>query len=157
MWKQFLADLRGEPLDTINCFRDKPVLAVESHMRHLGHFKSVTRTGSGTTVDIIVTPITGHCIQLTDLIVTSDKVQSATITLRFYDGTNTETIFGAEVSDAPCNIAIPFVGTWKGWTDARIELVTVNAVTVTVACGYLHLGKNHALDYARWSALRDAI
>jgi hypothetical protein len=101
-----------------------------------------------------VTPSTGHCIQLTDLIVTSDKVNGATITLRFYDGTNTVNIFVADVTDAPCNVAIPFQGTWRGWEDARIELVTVGAVATTVACGYMHLGKDHVLKYDKWNALR---
>lgn len=115
-----------------------------------GTFKSETRSAAGTS--IITEPDPGHSIILTDLIISSDRVNAATFTVRFTDGTNTVNIFSGDVTDAPINLASPLSGRWQGWKDARVELVTVGLVTVTVSCGYYKV--DTGLDYAEWDSLR---
>ena len=127
-------------------------MGITTHGAQEGHFKAVTRSSAGTST--IVEPTGNNGIVLTDLIITSDKVQSATLTVSFTDGTNTITIAGADVTDAPCNIAIPFAGLWEGWQGAQIDLVTVGNVTTTVAIGYYHITADYAKPYAEWNALR---
>lgn len=118
-----------------------------------GHFKSVYRGSAGTTT---ITEGDGEedAIVLTDLIMTTDKVNAATATVRFTDGTNTVNLMAAQVTDAPCNITIPFRGHWQGWRAARLELVTVGVVKCTVSCGYYKIPKDKALSYNDWDSRR---
>ena len=127
-------------------------LIVKQPEKIVGVFKSVTRSATGTT--IITEPKENHAINLTDLIISTDKVQAATVTIQFTDDTNTIIIFSTDVSDAPANIAIPFAGKWRGWKNARLELVTVNAVTATAALGYYHVDPEFSLSFEEWDAIR---
>jgi hypothetical protein len=115
------------------------------------HFKSATRTGAGTT--IIVQPRSGEAIALTDFIISGEK-KAGTLTLQFTDGTNTINIAVIPLVDAPANFAIPFVGRWMGWRDARISMITDVVANVTVSCGYVRVPSEHTLSYAEWDALR---
>ena len=115
-------------------------------------FKSATRAALGTS--IVVQPTSGESIVLTDLIVTSEKVATATVTVRFTDGTNTINIFVASINDSPVNMGIPFAGKWQGWRDARIELVTSHNSDTTVSCGYYKVPSAYTMDFADWDALR---
>lgn len=127
-------------------------LLVETYNRLNGTFKAATRSSAGTT--IIVEPDDEASIQLTDLILTTDKVALADVTVRFTDGTNTIDIITADVADAPVNLAIAFAGRWAGWKDARVEMVTVAAVTATVAIGYIKVPQSLTIAYDTWDALR---
>ena len=127
-------------------------LIVKQPEKIVGVFKSVTRSVAGTT--IITEPKENQAINLTDLIISTDRVQAATVTVQFTDGTNTIVIFSTNVSDAPANIAIPFAGKWRGWENARLELVTVNAVTAIVALGYYHVDSEFSLTFEEWDSIR---
>lgn len=139
-------------LHTLDGWEDSPVLVTTNYQSMQGSFKSVSRTTAGTT--ILTQPIGEGTIILTDLIVTTDKVNGASVTIQFTDGTNTVVIMLAQVTDAPCNIAIPFTGHWQGWRSARLEVVTVGTVKATVACGYFKLPKSKALEFSDWDARR---
>lgn len=127
-------------------------LIIQNPANVYGHFKAVTRTTAGTT--IVVSPPSGGAIALTDLIISSDKVANSSVTIRFTDGTNTITIFSASTNDAPVNINIPFAGRWRGWTDARLEVVTVSTVNATVAAGYYKLSSGLSQAYLDWDSGR---
>lgn len=117
------------------------------------HFKSATRTTDGTT--IITEPSSGGSISLTDLIVTAEKrAAGGHITIRFTDGTNTINIALINIIDAPVNLAIGFSGRWKGWVNARLEMVTDEDFSATVSAGYLKVDPAHTLLYAAWDAER---
>ena len=89
---------------------------------------------------------------LTDLIISADKVNSGSITLQFTDGTETVVIYKGITTDAPINISLAVAGRFRGWADARIDLVTVGAVDANVTLGYLSLSQS--LTYSVWNSAR---
>ena len=129
-----------------------PALVVTTIEESYGHFKAATRTGAGTSV--IATPNGNDAIALTDMIITSDKVNLATLTVQFTDGVNTVVLAAANVTDAPCNIALSFKGNWTGWQSAHVDLVTTGNVSATVSLGYYKVKSDKALPFAAWDALR---
>ena len=118
----------------------------------MGQFKSAYRSTAGTT--IIAAPPTDGAIVLTDLIISCDKVNAATITIQLTDGVNTVIIFLGTATDAPINISTSFAGRWRGWVDGRLEMVTVGTLKCTVAVGYFKVGSSVALSYTDWDAGR---
>ncbi len=153
MLRTILTDIKtGISLHTNQGLTSEPILIVGTFGEQHGTYAAVTRTGAGTTT--IIAAHGSDAIVLTDLILTSDKVQSATITINITDGVNTVVVIGAEVTDAPCNIAIPFAGRWMSWQGARVDMVTVNAVSATLALGYYRVPEDKALPFAAWNALR---
>jgi hypothetical protein len=142
----------GREVCTHEGYKDGRFLIAQTYASVNGCFKAATRAAAGTT--IITEPDLHGSIVLTDLIVTSDRVNAAIITLRFTDGTNTINIFVADVTDAPCNVATSFVGQWKGWKDARLEVVTVGVVKATVAVGYFKLPEETTLGFVEWDTAR---
>jgi len=131
-----------------------PFIHAETNASQHGVFRAVTRSSAGTTI-IAQPKAMNDSIILTDLMFTTDKVNGATATVRFTDGTNTINIIAADVTDAPCNIGIGFSGHWHGWGGARLELVTTGVVVATAALGYMRLGPDQTnQSYAEWNALR---
>lgn len=142
----------GKELCTHEGYKDRRFLIAQSYASVNGSFKSATRAAAGSTT--ITEPELGGSIVLTDLIVTSDRVNAAIITIRFTDGVDNVNIFVADVTDAPCNVATSFAGQWKGWKNARLELVTVGVVKTTVAAGYFKLPEEISLGFSEWDAAR---
>ena len=133
--------------------RDKEILITERLGRLRGSFKSVTNSGSQT--QTIISPLSGGSIVLTDLILSADKVQNATVVVQFTDDTNTETLYSGDASNNTINLAIAFQGNWQGWSDARLELVTDTAgQSVTAVLGYYKVSEDDSLTYGAWNALR---
>jgi len=147
-----VSQVDGQELCTHPGYVGRRFLVAQSFASMNGSFKSASLGGAGTA--IISAPELGGSIVLTDLVVTSDKVNGATITLRFSDGTESVNIFVSDVTDAPCNLATSFAGQWKGWKDARLEMVTTGAVAATIAVGYFKLKEELSLDYGEWDAAR---
>ena len=142
----------GMDYGTIQGYDGNPVMEVSTYGAFYGSFKSATRTGAGTT--IIAQPDGDDAIVLTDLMLTTDKVNGATATVSWYDGTNTVTMISADVTDAPCNVAIAFSGHWQGWRSAYVQLVTTGNVSCTCALGYFKIDQDAALAYDEWNAKR---
>jgi len=115
-----------------------------------GLFKAVSGTAAATTT--ITSPDNGGRIAITDIMLSAEKKNTGTIELRFTDGAETITIFKAILTDAPIAIAQAMAGLWRGWKDARLEVVTVQDFTYTVACGYIK--ENDGLAYSDWDARR---
>ncbi len=115
-----------------------------------GTFKSASRSSAGTT--ILATPKANGALILTDLILGTDKVNASTVAVRVTDGSQTETIFSTNLTDAPANLAIGFAGRWQGWRDARVELVTTGNVSATVSIGYIKVPVGY--PYEEWDSLR---
>jgi len=113
-----------------------------------GLWKAISGTAAATTT--VTEPANGGNIYVKNIAVSGEKKNTGTIELRFTDGTNTITIFKAILTDAPVNIAI--AGDYKGWKDARLEVVTVLDFTHTVLCSYIK--QPNALAYADWDARR---
>ena len=133
-------------------YGDKPCVVTTTFRRVNGVFRAASRSTAGTTK--IVEPNGNNAIVLTDIIISADRVNAATVTVQFNDGTRAVEIFSAVTTDAPVAIAIPFQGNWAGWQSADLELVTVNAVTANVSVGYFEIDEDRALSYSEWDARR---
>ena len=129
-----------------------PVIETTNYGKVHGTFRAVARSTAG--VSTVVPVDNKEAISLTDLIITTDKVQSATVTVRFSGDANTVILAAADVSDAPCHLAIGFSGKWTGWQNAKIDVVTVGAVKANISCGYYKVTSDRALPFAAWDALR---
>ena len=142
----------GNELQTYDGYDGAPVLVTTTHGAQHGSFVAATREAAGTTA--VIAAQADDAIVLTDLILTTDKVQNATATVNITDGVNTVKLIAANLTDAPCNIAISFAGHWQSWRAARVDLVTVNAVTATLALGYFRIPWDTAMAYGEWDAQR---
>lgn len=142
----------NKSLATITGPLNSPVLISETYKSTVGVFKSTARTSAGTS--IITSPNGDRSIVLTDMIVSTDKVNLATIVVRFTDDTNTVNIYSGIATDAPINFAIAFAGKWQGWQGARLEMETTGALKATVVVGYYNVGEDFSLPYDEWNAVR---
>jgi len=125
-------------------------LAVTTLPQSHGVFKAASRTSAGTTT--LVTPKSEGSLQVTDILLSADKVNSGTVELRFTDDTNTETLLLSNVTDAPVNLTISALSRLRGWKDARLDMITVNAVKAYITVGYIkHLD---ALSFSEWNEER---
>jgi hypothetical protein len=115
-----------------------------------GTFRSVSHITAGTT--IITEPLGDGAIALTDLIVSTDKVNLSVISVRFTDDVEIINIYQGFATDAPINFAISFNGRWDGWKNARIEMETTLALKATVAVGYYRLEQGD--QFSVWDARR---
>jgi len=115
-----------------------------------GQFKAVSGTTAATTT--ITEPKIGGRIALTNILLSAEKKNTGTIELRFTDGTNTITVFKAILTDAPAVVSMPLTGVWRGWADARLEVVTVQDFIYTVTAGYAK--EDDGLTYLDWNARR---
>lgn len=127
------------------------ILLTTTPEKQYAHFKAATRTTAGTTV--VVQPTSGEAVALTDILISGEK-KAGTLTIQFTDGTNTINIIVVPLTDAPANYAVPFVGRWAGWRDARVSMVTDAVANITVAVGYIKIGSENTLSYAEWDAAR---
>lgn len=140
----------GKQLSILDGITGDKTLITETHSAIKGVFKAVTRTTAGTTT--ITAPRIGGSIHITDLIMTTDKTALSDVTVRFTDGSDTVNVIVADSTNNTVNIAIAFTGLWRGWKDARLEVVTVADVTATVAVGYvLH---DDGIPFTEWDDLR---
>ena len=117
--------------------------------RH-GVFKAVNRTSAGTT--IITTPNDKGAIVVTDIIISAKKAATSDVLIEFDDGVDTVILFLADSINSDFNIAIPFVGLFRGWQNADLKLVTTGNVVATVTAGYMKVPDG--LPFAEWDALR---
>jgi len=129
-----------------------PTLMTLNDKTAFGQFRTASRTTAGTT--IIVTPPLDGAIVLTDLLISSDRVAASTVTLQFTDGVNTVVIFSASAADAPVNVGMNFAGRWRGWKNARMELVTTASVNARIAVGYFKVFSPNSKTFSEWNAER---
>ena len=129
------------------------ILLTETIAGHYGVFKSASFTVIGTTE--LVTPKGSNSIQITDLIVTFEKKNTATVTINFHDGTNTATLLSATLTDGPLNLSSNFRGRIRGWNTAHVDVVIAAADAIgSVAIGYVIHPAATGLAYAEWNSRR---
>lgn len=128
----------------------RQILVVTSENFIHGTFQSVSHIIAQTS--IITQPLGDGAIALTDLVVSTDKVNNAIISVRFTDDVETIPIFQGFTTDAPINFAISFGGRWEGWKNARVEMETTLALKATVALGYYRLDSGD--QFSVWDARR---
>ena len=75
------------------------------------------------------------------------------MTVQFTDGVNTETVFSAELTNEAVNLSVPVAEGWRGWMDARLEVVLSGADTVVnVTSAYIKV--TGAITFSEWDGLR---
>ena len=127
-----------------------PVLVTENIHRIHGTFASQSRTTAGTS--ILATPELNQEIILTDLIVSTEKLNAGVIVVQWTDDVETIVIYQGFTNDGPINFAIGFAGRFAGWKDARLEMVVTGNMNSTVTVGYYKLPEG--LTFAEWDAIR---
>jgi hypothetical protein len=133
---------------------DKKTLIVTTPSKAHGYFKTAAYTVQGTFEQISI-PDAGS-IELTDLIVTFEKKNTAVVTINFHDGTNTAPITKITLTDGPCNLVTNFGGRWRGWKNAHIDVIIATADAIgTVAIGYMRYTSKTSLAYDAWNAARN--
>ena len=129
---------------------DQIVQVTTSGPQRHGVFKAVTSTTQTTT--IITAPDDLGSIVLTDLLITTNRAANGILTIHFTDDVQTIDIAIFPV-DLAVNQSIAFVGLFRGWADARLEMVTTVAnFDATVTAGYMKTPAG--LGFAEWDALR---
>lgn len=131
-------------------FGREPVLIVMSPAQAHGQFKRATLTAANTA--IIVQPRAGQSIWVTDILISGEKQAGSSVTVQFTDGSNTEIMVIGDQVDASPTMAANLQAYFRGWKDARVEMVTAGAGDATVTIGYIH--SVDALTYSDWSAQR---
>lgn len=115
-----------------------------------GTFKSVSRTGAGTST--ITSPDADGSLLITDLLISGEKQVSSTVEVRFTDGSQSVTLFLMGQAVVPATVAHSFTGRFQGWKNARIEMITVGTADATVTLGYTKIPTG--LVFAEWDTLR---
>ena len=126
----------------------------EDHARVATQFRTTANTGAET--QIAVTPPKGSAIVITDVILGGEKAASGSIAIQFTDGSDTVIVFKISTVQNPVSLHIPFAGRWRGWKDARIDVVTTGGNSdADVSIGYYIIrGTVGVLSFADWDALR---
>jgi len=128
-------------------------LVVEDHSRVATQFRSVANTGAET--QIAVTPPSGTAIVITDVVLGAEKAASGSVTVQFTEGSDTVIVFKISTVQNPVSLHIPFAGRWRGWGDARIDVVTTGGNSDSdVSVGYYILRGAGVLSFADWDAQR---
>ena len=153
MWKFFQTDTAGDLLNVEPGLKDKKTLMVESQRVLAAHWKSPAITTATTTTVVEARP--SQSILLTDLVVIlSKKVASATIVVRFSDGTNTVNLLTFDAATASFEFRHAFTGGLRGWKDADLQIVTNQATTISPLVGYVHLSSGTTQTYPIWNSER---
>ncbi len=99
----------------------------------------------------MATPEGNGYIELTDLIITTEKKTASILSVWFFDGTNKETVIEAYLADSTVNLAISFTGGWSGWQGAYVEVDMAGAAGKgSAAIGFIKHVETFAPTYTEW-------
>lgn len=147
-----LEDLEGKALHT-ETVGPHTHLVVEDHSRVATQFKHTANAGAETTV--AVTPPPGAAIVITDIVLGAEKAASGSVTVQFVEGSDVVIVFKVSTVQNPVSLHVPFAGRWRGWKDARIDVVTTGGNDDSdVSVGYYILSGEGVLSFADWDAQR---
>ena len=147
-----LSSVDGQPLRTFKQEFDgvvRDILVISNPQKIHGLFKATTLGAVDTTR--LATPTGKGYIELTDLIITTEKKTAAILSVWFFDGTNKETVIEAYLADSTVNLAIAFTGGWTGWQGAYVEVDMAGAAGKgSCAIGFLKHVETFAPTYTEW-------
>lgn len=130
----------------------KPILITETYGAINGTFDSVLLVGAGTYEIIPDRGLDG--IVLTDIIVSMERKNLATVDIFLTDDVNDESIMLFTLTDAPVNMGMPLVGHWQGWQGTSLNVTLSLDATGCVAIGYYRVPEHQTLAYDAWIARR---
>lgn len=156
MFKFFLANDEGKPLafEKIHISGDEVDHVLETvHPAELHNsFKAVSETTEG--IYEVVNAREGQAVALTDLMIFGKKSNAGEIIVRFIDDANNIIVIAkADTSLQPIRLSMPFRHAWRGWLNARLEVVNIGDVDMTVSMGYYII--KDALPFVEWDANRN--
>lgn len=142
----------GTPLITGSTPWGNVLLSIEP-IRLRGFFKAVTNSGIQT--QTIVPCPSGTALYVTDTVLSASKTANALVTVRFFDGTNTENILVMDVNDKGNQMELHPAGRTLGWEQAAIQLLTdTGGQAATCTVWFARITGDLVLSYAKWNALR---
>lgn len=131
------------------------MLGTTTYQKERSVFKSVSWSAEQVAETALAAPDADGSIEITDLIVLTDKVNLGTVVLHFDDGTNEEVIVNTSLSDLPIRMNAHFVGKIQGWQGASLYYTIAGAnSTGAITVVYIKHNKANSLPYAEWSARR---
>lgn len=142
--------LHSESIDKWRPYDGERTFVTSSAFLAHGLFKATTLSGAGTTTLASAPP--GGSLIITDLVVSAKRANNSTLTVRFSDGTNTETLISPDTVNQSTNFSWVPVGRLHGWLDADLEVVITGSLDATVTAGYVKI--SDALVYSEWDGLR---
>ena len=148
----FLVGLRGVRLHTQKV-GPHTHLVTEDHSRVATQFRHTANAGAETT--IAVTPPSGTAIVITDIVLGAEKAASGSVTVQFVEGSDVVIVFKVSTVQNPVSLHVPFAGRWRGWRDARIDVVTTGMNDDSdVSIGYYIISGEGVFSFSDWDALR---
>lgn len=120
-----------------------------------GQWRAVSWTGGQVAKTALVTPKNGNSVDITDLIISTDRQNGATVILTFEDGTNVETLVNGILTDAPLQLNIAVAGRFQGWRNAILYYTVAGAnSTGAITVGYVYQDTDDTEDYSVWNSRR---
>ena len=120
-----------------------------------GKWQAVSWSAGQVAKTALVTPSSKGSIEITDLIISTDKQNGATVILTFEDGTNIETIVNGILTDGPLQLNLAVAGRFQGWRDAILYYTVAGAnSTGAITVGYVRQGADNTENYSVWNSRR---
>lgn len=120
-----------------------------------GVWKSVGWSSETVVKTAIVTPSEGGSIELTDLIIATDKTTNATVVITFEDGTNTETLITGDTTNDSLVLSLSVAGRLQAWKNASLNYTVAGGnSTGSIIVGYVRREPADTEDYSVWNSRR---
>ncbi|KKL57539.1 hypothetical protein LCGC14_2234410 [marine sediment metagenome] len=132
-------------------------LSVLNYRQVHGQWQAVSWSAGQVAKTALITPTDKGSVEITDLIISTDKQNGATVMLTFEDGTNAETIVNGILTDGPLQINHPVSGRFQGWRNAILYYTVAGAnSTGAITVGYVKhgAGARETEDYSAWNSRR---
>jgi len=131
------------------------MLGTTTYQKERSVFKAVSWSAAQVAETALAESDADGSVEITDLIITTDKVNLGTVVLHWDDGTNEETIISTVLSDLPIRLNAHFVGKVQGWRGASLYYTVAGAnSTGAITVVYVKHNKAGSLAYADWNARR---
>jgi len=131
------------------------MLGTTTYQKEYSVFQAVNWSAAQVTETVLVDAGGNGSIEITDLIITTDKANGGTVIVHFDDGTNEEVIITTVLTDLPIRLNMHFVGKVQGWQGASLYYTVAGAnSTGAITVVYIRHNKAGSLPYAEWNARR---
>lgn len=140
----------GTDLHCIKPFDNHNLLATSNFFEAHGVFRTAIISTATTTN--IAEPGLGGFIVVTNILLSAEKKNGGTVAVTFDDGTNTETLFSAILTEIGVQASVNLPHGWRGWADGAIKVVTNSTAAISITVGYVKL--NDGEQFSVWNARR---
>ena len=129
---------------------DNACLVVTNYMEAHGTFQALTT--NSTVAAIVASPNLGQGLLIDSMIVFARKHTNKEYSLQLTDDTQTEVLLTADLTNEDLKFTFAVPNGWKGWKNARLEVVTTSTKVITTTVGYAKVPK--ADTFSAWDAQR---